>query len=558
MSGDMATLSVQARVGDKTAGFLGGRPKWNDVYDAYCEEDKNDDAFLQKYFGADYLNNSTYKGIEPGAARVSIALIKSGMRNVFINSGDIVIPDGMTKVLGVTTVEEKNKKLKIIGTAKKLNDFLWKSAGWSNKKEAGKNAEVELINPISRHTAYKEIKYHNLEQPRNGLCIILGRKKNHATLWVGETHNIIDGGNIDYIFENYNQELYKPIYNSYIYFGELKNIEPVFKLETHVVLLRYKIPGLDKKGKDFAEDMCFGNGEKTISPIYRDCIIDDYKKRYSESGFDQTRDALFSNKENVLMQQCDGVNLNVVVKKALYDKKDIPKWTNAIYWCFGGIKESTLFSIFRHTAKNIFALCDLEMRTVVDDMIKYFEKNEGGVYTNNILTKHIKNHESTIKYCKLVEEYIRKSLDNNNGTIKQLENKKVYFENDEDIKEQNEKFGFFAPEYPFKISLEGINNATQGYTISLNGIWAVEILVVSYIRFGNDYDLKYRITLYDHFGLDRNDLDRKDIDKKWFQGKFPMFSVWFILQHLKGYKPFITQIAFENEMHAKINTRKVT
>lgn len=47
-----------------------------------------------------------------------------------------------------------------------------------------------------------------------------------------------------------------------------------------------------------------------------------------------------------------------------------------------------------------------------------------------------------------------------------------------------------------------IKNATQGYTIALNDIWSTEVVIKDYELNGNSYKGSYRVTLWDHFGLD--------------------------------------------------------
>ena len=44
--------------------------------------------------------------------------------------------------------------------------------------------------------------------------------------------------------------------------------------------------------------------------------------------------------------------------------------------------------------------------------------------------------------------------------------------------------------------------------------------------------------MFDHFGLDYPDIEKYDND---------IFIAWFILQHFRGYKPFITKISFTSK-----------
>ena len=60
----------------------------------------------------------------------------------------------------------------------------------------------------------------------------------------------------------------------------------------------------------------------------------------------------------------------------------------------------------------------------------------------------------------------------------------------------------------------------------------------------DNYTAKYEVILWDHFGLDLPDLEKKfniiPLAKE-------TFICWFILQHLRGYKPFLTKIQFKKQ-----------
>jgi hypothetical protein len=203
------------------------RPEWRAVFNYYPKED--DKSFFSKYFGYNGpINNGEIeynrRVIESGAARVSIALVGSGMSRIFnaVESG-IEIPGGMNRVLGISDfIPLERRQAKIIGTAKELNTFLWKDAGWSTGNME-KKAEVESVNPRSIAEVHRAIiRPTNIELPRNGLYIIVGRRQNHATLWLGNTENVIDEATSGYIIENFNQNPNRPRDNSKVYFWELK------------------------------------------------------------------------------------------------------------------------------------------------------------------------------------------------------------------------------------------------------------------------------------------------------------------------------------------------
>jgi hypothetical protein len=184
------------------------RPRWEDVFSAYPKED--DECFFRKYFGYTGLTENgqiKYDNviIESGAARVSIALIKSGMRDVFLRAGN-----GISVTIPNIVKDKELHGCKIIVAAKELKNFLWKDAKW-------KDAEV-VIEEKSKSWQNLHNGLGKSDNPRNGLCIILGSCKNHASLWIGAEKNVIDLNMNDYTVANFN----KNMYTSEIYFWELK------------------------------------------------------------------------------------------------------------------------------------------------------------------------------------------------------------------------------------------------------------------------------------------------------------------------------------------------
>ncbi|NJM78854.1 MAG: DUF3289 family protein [Flavobacterium sp.] len=89
-------------------------------------------------------------------------------------------------------------------------------------------------------------------------------------------------------------------------------------------------------------------------------------------------------------------------------------------------------------------------------------------------------------------------------------------------------------------------NKTEGLTIALNDIWATQVLIKELKNTGNHYTCKYEVILWDHFGLDLPDMEKVF---NIIPSVGETFVTWFILQHLRGYKPFVTKIKFEKEFN---------
>jgi len=341
-----------------------------------------------------------------------------------------------------------------------------------------------------------------------------------------------------------------------------------------IVIDRYKMPGLNPEGTDIAKDMTYGFGTKYFNPIYEKTVVDNYIASYRKRGFVKNLHNVFSNAKelelpatNILAQQSNNTiygNIEKINKaknrKAIYSESDFPglaSFLNNLTSLGGGISghsDQVLFATFKDMAKVFFSPFSSDMRKNIDNMIEKFRRNEGGVYENPLLEKHIIDHESTNRYCNQLENYIKKKLNKHKGDINNLKDEKVYFNTDSDIKErveQKEKTYSRTPQYDGNFSWKGLKNATRGRAIALGDIWATEVSILNFERTGNNYTLEYEVTLYDHFGLNMEDIK---IDKF---GKLPAglgagFRAWFILQHFRGYKPFVTKITFSRKFEGKI------
>lgn len=96
-----------------------------------------------------------------------------------------------------------------------------------------------------------------------------------------------------------------------------------------------------------------------------------------------------------------------------------------------------------------------------------------------------------------------------------------------------------------------MKNASEGFTIDLNDIWATEVILTDYELNADNktYNGKYTVTLWDHFGLDLPDMEKLP---NIIPSVGEAFVCWFILQHLRGYKPFITKITFTKEFKGSL------
>ena len=173
-----------------------------------------------------------------------------------------------------------------------------------------------------------------------------------------------------------------------------------------------------------------------------------------------------------------------------------------------------------------------ELETVALDILNKFKENranKGKNYESSVLNRRAKEHESPKRFL-------------NNEIIPQL--KKALFDAKGDIHNMN----------LFDNSVMGIPrfntymDKVQGLGIIFNGTLGSKIELIDYECIGNDrFRAKIRITIYDHFGLDIDDIRIDNPDEERVHMKIHPFKflAWAYLQRVRGFKPFTTQVQYE-------------
>ena len=304
-----------------------------------------------------------------------------------------------------------------------------------------------------------------------------------------------------------------------------------------LVIDRYKMPGLNLQGTDIADDMAFGRGITDARPIFSD--VASYIEEYTIYGFDTLRHSKYA-------------NLNVS-SKAIYTTTEIKNLGPLMNITSNSHDESYLWLDFENMAKGELSSDDLEKNIIL--MIKKFKENTGGIYENEMLTKAVIENPATQSYCDNVEQYIANQLQQKSSKLEEVEDKEPYFVREEVVNEEIKiiyfnskgdradvgKGRFSKPAYSWKKNW----NLFRGETIALNDIWATEVIVNELKTEGDNCIVRYQITLWDHFGLDLPDMEK-------FYSYGAGFRTWFVLQHLKNYKPFLTKIQFEKQFKFEI------
>ncbi|MFN8396717.1 MAG: DUF3289 family protein [Bacteroidia bacterium] len=201
------------------------------------------------------------------------------------------------------------------------------------------------------------------------------------------------------------------------------------------------------------------------------------------------------------------------ISTLFYIQANAPDWSN--------------FLDMRIMCNSLFSSGDLQ--TNINAMIDKFQANTGGRYSSDILNKHVRNHDSTKRFVAHIQEEFGKKMSETGGDATGL-----------------------TPDSLKLIGNPHFNTPSDtwrgGLTIAINDVWAYDLDLMDYDRQGDNYSAKVKLTLYDHFGLDRPDVEKK---YRYLAG----FRAWYVLQHLKGYKPFIVDIPLEYSFSGKLQKK---
>ena len=195
-----------------------------------------------------------------------------------------------------------------------------------------------------------------------------------------------------------------------------------------------------------------------------------------------------------------------------------------------------LWQSLRTMVADLFSTGELE--TVALKMVDRFSRNRGGEFSDPVLTQEVTRHPSTVSFCKQVDINIQERLRQNKGDIGKLENSTIPKPDARDIYK-----------HPTFSTLR--DTFAGGLTICINDTWAYEIFVTNFIWNSElEYTVSYKVVLYDHFGLDIPDLRVKSYYA------LPGFRAWFVLQHFRNFRPFVTRVAFDKTLTGNVRIGK--
>lgn len=294
---------------------------------------------------------------------------------------------------------------------------------------------------------------------------------------------------------------------------------PIDKVSVDVAVKGLTFPmlilqGTRRKGKKIVVK----DGKKVSSnDTAIDMLYNDYPE--NKTGFDKLRAELYS--ENYDAEKQDSWYNNTsradnATQNADYTLKKVEEFCKK--------SSDDLFKIFK---SDIEWYSKGKVETVAKKMVDKMQSNSGGEFSDKDLTDAVVQHEKSQAFISSIKSVIQSYLTKNNGDIQNLEitdssNGILY----KDLVDR----GVDNPKFSDKFS---------GLGITINDVWAYQIYITRYKKNGRSFEMGLEYIYYDHFGLDYPDIQKYDKD---------IFYSWFILQHFRGYKPFITKLDIVGEL----------
>ena len=290
--------------------------------------------------------------------------------------------------------------------------------------------------------------------------------------------------------------------------------------KANVLILR----GKRRKGKDV-----HGNP-------HLDLMSNDYTE--NEAGFNKLYEEIFwENITNGDTNAAHNLNNYTSYKQAAASARANKVTRKIKEFCKKNNKD--LFEDFRSDVE-YYSSGDLE--NVVQSMVDKMKTNNSNSteFSDSKLNLAVRNHENEISFKNSVLEILKTQL-NKYSSIKTAVD-------DLEIKDNGEgklypvlvKSQVDSPKFPDKLA---------GLGIIMNDVWAYEVRISEikttkypWVPQSEIVQIKIDFIYYDHFGLDYPDLEKKRAPSPYIAWDHNVFYEWFILQHFRGFKPFLTKV----------------
>lgn len=208
-----------------------------------------------------------------------------------------------------------------------------------------------------------------------------------------------------------------------------------------------------------------------------------------------------------------------------------------------GNSEIEFFNRFKLMSACFFSKPPLE--NILHEMIENFRYGGGRKFSNEILSLEVSRHETTKKLIEKVKSAFQIMLRQYFGDVAQVA---INVMEDRDNKLNEELHWKSDNSMDWTPNFSTVIDMKHGLQIMVNDVWGYKIDVLDYCMFPPDsFTCILKFTLYDHFGLNKEDLFSPGW-KNFLKQSLAGFRSWFFLQHYNRFdgrfKPFITEMTF--------------
>jgi len=172
---------------------------------------------------------------------------------------------------------------------------------------------------------------------------------------------------------------------------------------------------------------------------------------------------------------------------------------------------------------------DMGLKTVGDMMVNKFQGGSGGTFENPILNDRVGQSSALKNFGLTFGLALNNALKGNGGDITTIP--KINIDNKD------------------RPIFNGLYNKFAGLQILVNDTEYSDITVDDFAILNGHWSATITISILDHFGLDKH-------DALTYQNPplgHPAFADWWILQHVRGYQPFLTIIKVRKLLSGDIN-----
>ncbi len=162
-----------------------------------------------------------------------------------------------------------------------------------------------------------------------------------------------------------------------------------------------------------------------------------------------------------------------------------------------------------------------DMEIVALEMADRFKRGTGGTYKSSILDSKIENNPATLEF--------------HDNFLRTFKNELIMAKYDPN------KINLISMQL---LNFSSLKDKVTGLGITIHQVWSVKAEIKDYVyqEATGKWDCELLYTFYDHYGLDWDDIVKHGGDKipQYHTGDF--FKAWYILQHYRIAKPFITEM----------------